>query len=69
MTKNLFIVAFLLLKALCDVSGFNYSAFYEKDGNNRDGKFLFDSLFGLEFEEELVSNDATNSLKACDCGE
>lgn len=69
MTKNLFIVAFLLLKAFCDVSGFNYSAFYEKDVNNRDGKFLFDSLFGLEFEEELVSNDATNSLKACDCGE
>lgn len=69
MTKNNFVFAFLLLKAVCDVSGFNYSSLYEKDGSNRDGRFLFDSLFGLEFEEELISNDAINSLKSCDCGE
>lgn len=69
MTKNLFVVALLLFKATCGVSQFNYSAFYDKDGGNRDGKFLFDSLFGLEFEEELINNDATNSLKSCDCGE
>lgn len=65
MTKNFVVVIFVLLKA---VSGFNYSSFYEKDGSNRDGKFLFDSLFG--FEEDLLVNDATtNSLKSCDCGE
>lgn len=65
MSKNFFIVIFVLLKA---ANGFNYSAFYEKDGGNRDGKFLFDSLFG--FEEDLLVNDATtNSLKSCDCGE
>lgn len=70
MTKNFFLfVAFLLLEAVCDVSAFNYSKYYEKDDSNRDGKFLFDSLFGLEFEEDLLTNDATNSLKSCDCGE
>lgn len=68
MTKKLFIVAtvVLLLEIVC---AFNYSAFDEKDSGNRDGKFLFDSLFGLEFEEELLTNDATNALKSCDCGE
>jgi hypothetical protein len=67
MTKKVLVIVLLLCKAVC---GFNYSTFYGKDvGNNRDGKFLFDSLFGLEFEEELISNDATNSLKSCDCGE
>lgn len=69
MTKNFFLVVLLALKAVCDVSGFNYSDFYEKDVNNRDGRFLFDSLFGLEFEEDLITNDATNTLKSCDCGE
>lgn len=70
MTRNFFIVGFLLLKAVSDASGFNYSDSNEKEGSNRDGKFLFDSLFGLEFEEEIISNiDTTNSLKSCDCGE
>lgn len=59
----------LMLSLIFTISGFNYSAFYEKDADNRDGKFLFDSLFGLEFEEELLNNDATNTLKSCDCGE
>lgn len=70
MTRNFFILGFLLLKAVCDATGFNYSELNGEDGNNRDGKFLFDTLFGLELEEELInSNDATNSLKSCDCGE
>lgn len=70
MTRNFFIFGFLLLKVVSEASGLNYSEFNEKDGSNRNGKFLFDSLFGLEFEEELISNnDATNSLKSCDCGE
>jgi hypothetical protein len=65
MTKNFFVVVFVLLKT---VSGFNYSSLDEQDGSNRNGKFLFDSLFG--FEEDLLVNDAvTNSLKSCDCGE
>lgn len=68
MTKKNFVFAVLLLKAVCDVSGFNYSL-YDTEFRNRDGRFLFDSLFGLELEEELISNDATNSLKSCDCGE
>lgn len=55
--------------AACDVNGFNYSEFHEKDSDNRDGRFLFDTLFGLELEEELINAaDATNSLKSCDCG-
>lgn len=38
--------------------------------NNRSGKFLFDSLFGLEIEEELINAASSpNSLKSCDCGE
>lgn len=66
MTRNFFLIIFLLLKA---VSGFNYSSSEENDGSDRDGKFLFDSLFGFE-EDLLVVNDATtNSLKSCDCGE
>lgn len=70
MTRNFFIVGFLLLKAVSEATGFNYSELNEEDGSNRNGKFLFDSLFGLEFEEELLStNDAANSLKSCDCGE
>lgn len=34
----------------------------------RDGRFLFDSLFGLELEEELINAAAQNTLKSCDCG-
>jgi hypothetical protein len=65
MIKKIFVVVFVLLKA---VSGFNYSSFFEHDGSDRNGKFLFDSLFG--FEEDLIVNDpTTNSLKSCDCGE
>lgn len=70
MHKNFLVVVFLLLKVVSDVNGFNYSQFYDGAGSNRDGKFLFDSLFGLEFEEDLIAaNDATNTLKSCDCGE
>lgn len=65
MNRNFFIVIFVLLKA---ASGFNYSSVQDKNADYRDGKFLFDSLFG--FEEDLLVNDATtNSLKSCDCGE
>jgi hypothetical protein len=65
MTKKVLVIVLLLCKAVWGVKAFNYSAF---DNGNREGKFLFDSLFGLEFEEELLTNDATNSLKSCDCG-
>jgi hypothetical protein len=33
----------------------------------RDGKFLFDALFGLG--EELDLTDGDNKLTRCDCGE
>lgn len=69
MSKKVYVFGLLILNAVLKVTAFNYSALYDKDGSNRDGKFLFDSLFGLEFEEELINNDATNSLKSCDCGE
>lgn len=69
MSKKVYVFGLLILNAVLKVTAFNYSALSEEDGSNRDGKFLFDSLFGLEFEEELINNDATNSLKSCDCGE
>lgn len=70
MSKKFYVFGLLILNVVLKVRGFNYSALYDTDGSNRDGKFLFDSLFGLEFEEELINNDGvTNSLKSCDCGE
>lgn len=69
MSKQLFVVL-LLLQCLCVINGFDYSSLYnETVGKNRDGKFLFDTLFGLDFPEELLSSDTTNTLKNCDCGE
>lgn len=70
MSKKFYVFGLLILNAVLEVTAFNYSALYDTGGSHRDGKFLFDSLFGLEFEEELISNDGvTNSLKSCDCGE
>ena len=41
---------------------------YTDNNQTRDGRFLFDSLFGLELEEELINAAAQNTLKSCDCG-
>jgi hypothetical protein len=68
--NNTILLAVLLL--LETVRAFNYSSplFNDiKDANGtREGKFLFDSLFGLELEEELINAAAENTLKSCDCG-
>lgn len=68
-------IVFILLKLICCArANFNYSSSYSfndnvKDANHtRDGKFLFDTLFGLELEEELINAAAQNTLKSCDCG-
>lgn len=71
MTPN-FIYVFLILlinnRAL-SLQGFNFTP-YENEGSHRDGKFLFDSFFGLEIEDELIANaGGTNTLKSCDCGQ
>lgn len=48
-------------------------AFYNKSsGLNRNGKFLFDALFGLESAIEEAADEETSSsnvVKACNCGE
>jgi hypothetical protein len=62
-------------------SDFNYRNFHHNNSNTfsdlnfikdtnrtRNGKFLFDSLFGLELEEELINAASQNTLKSCDCG-
>lgn len=71
MSKKFLLLGLFLFTAVCDANGFNYSDFYDKNNeSNREGKFLFDTLFGLELEEEILNQaDATNSLKSCDCGE
>lgn len=47
-------------------------AFYNKSsGLNRNGKFLFDTLFGLESAIEEAADEETSSsnvVKACNCG-
>lgn len=71
MNINFLFFAFLVfLKIIYNAQAFNYSdEFYDKDTNHtRNGKFLFDSLFGLELEEELINAAAQNTLKSCDCG-
>jgi hypothetical protein len=75
-TKNVFLVLLVVLLEIAHIArAFNYSSplFSNdiKDGNHtREGKFLFDSLFGLELEEELINAAAAseNTLKSCDCG-
>lgn len=65
----LLFTAFLIL----DIRAFNNSvdSFRDDFASNRSGKFLFDTLFGLEaLQDELVSTSSTtNTLKSCDCGE
>lgn len=68
--KSSLIVAILLI---ANANAFNNSLEYYKDtavANNRSGKFLFDTLFGLELEEELINaaSSSPNTLKSCDCG-
>lgn len=68
--KSSLIVALLLI---ANANAFNNSLEYYKDtavANNRSGKFLFDTLFGLELEEELINaaSSSPNTLKSCDCG-
>jgi hypothetical protein len=67
--KILLLITLFLLKFINNARAFNTSMpFFEQEGNNRNGKFLFDALFGLELEEELINNAAQNTLKSCDCG-
>lgn len=51
---------------------FDSVAFYNKSsGLNRNGKFLFDALFGIESAIEEVADEETSSsnvVKACNCG-
>lgn len=64
-----FLILFINNRAL-SLEGFNFTAPYESEGSHRDGKFLFDSFFGLELEDELIANaGGTNTLKSCDCGQ
>lgn len=63
----LLLIAFNII----DVRAFNNSVDYFRDdfASNRSGKFLFDTLFGLEaLQDELVSTSSQNTLKSCDCG-
>lgn len=61
---------FAILFFTVNVNAFNNSLEYYKDAvNNRSGKFLFDTLFGLELEEELINAASSpNTLKSCECG-
>lgn len=51
---------------------FDTVAFYNKSTElNRNGKFLFDTLFGLESAIEEAADEETSSsnvVKACNCG-
>lgn len=51
---------------------FESVAFYNtSNGLNRNGKFLFDALFGLESAIEEAADEETassNVVKACNCG-
>lgn len=73
MLRRIFI--FILLIVTFDLMKFiksqnNSISIINKDylNSTRDGRFLFDSLFGLEIEEELLNAAAQNTLKSCDCG-
>jgi hypothetical protein len=73
--KSSLISLLLLINIVINVKAFNFNnslEFYGKDalGSNRSGKFLFDTLFGLELEQEIIdAASSTNTLKSCDCGE
>lgn len=63
----LLLIAFFII----DARAFNNTVDYFEDSfaRNRSGKFLFDTLFGLEaLQDEIVSSSSTNTLKSCDCG-
>ena len=64
--------SFVALLLIVNANAYNNSLEYFKDtavANNRSGKFLFDTFFGLELEEELINAASSpNTLKSCDCG-
>lgn len=74
--SSLVLIANLILCASCFVSPLRNTTDTEVDGAEpgpRTGKFLFDTLFGIE-ETSYNSDDdeptaAQNTLKSCDCGE
>lgn len=61
MYKCVFIL--ILLMHLSLKSSGNFTDF---ESSERDGRFLFDSWFGLD---ETDFSETTNSVKSCDCGE
>lgn len=71
MSKTILVTLFCCYINLCTfVKGYNNITtdelnFIYNNGSHRTGKFLFDSLFGLELDD-VSSNDA-NVLKSCDC--
>lgn len=69
MTPNSFFLIFIFINGAFSLEGFNFTSPYEiEESIHRDGKFLFDALFGLEVDDDAATNTATNTLKSCDCG-
>lgn len=69
MRKRFILTLYLLSVCISSIKGFHYNGSTEEinftyNGSLREGKFLFDSLFGLELDD--ISSD-TNVLKSCDC--
>jgi hypothetical protein len=69
MKPNSYYLIFFIINGALSLEGFNFTSPYEIEGEiHRDGKFLFDALFGLEADDDVATNTATNTLKSCDCG-
>lgn len=70
--KHTIAIAVVIVKYAIIASAYNTSTSsvnYAKDSNRtREGRFLFDTLFGLELEEELINAASQNTLKSCNCG-
>ncbi|KAL7026002.1 hypothetical protein ACKWTF_013737 [Chironomus riparius] len=66
-----YIIIILIIVTITNIAkAYNISSSLETHADKnqtRDGRFLFDSLFGLELEEELINAAAQNTLKSCDC--
>lgn len=58
-----YVIFLILLLQLSTKTSGNFTDF---ESSERDGRFLFDSWFGLD---ETDFSEATNSVKSCDCGE
>lgn len=74
--KIIYFSLFIIILCFCDIYKVNASNYYNKTsvtGLKRNGKFLFDALFGLQpvvaiNDDDDDEEENATDFKKCDCG-